>query len=239
MIKRGKQLIRSHMNMEYNFTGIRIQEGSLIPVDWALSIELIAQDKKGKTKKDIEYEAGITYQKIFFWLEANMHNIVVVDTSKEDDMYIANLSSNIMMYCPGNPGDDMLIQLLHAKLTSLSSAELMVGEITLKGTDTSIQYTFDCEDGNYNLPLLVPEYFTDGETLDETPWWTRDDGFCFEFLKPDNLDISEEEKEMLRTRIDPMDEFYRVIGELKDTNFGIVKEPARIVQVEKWKPKKV
>lgn len=239
MIKRGKHLIRSHMTMEYAFTGIRIQEGSLTPVDWVLSVELIAQEKKGKTKHDIEYDAGIVYQKILFWLEANMHNIVAVNTMNDDDMYIANLSSNIMFYCPGNPSDDMLIQLLHAKLTSLSSEDLIVGELELKGSDTSIRYTFDCEDGNYTLPKQIPEYFMDGPTLDDAPWWMRDDGFCFEFLKPDDLDIPEEEKEALRTRIDPMDEFERVIGELKESSLGIVKEPARIVQIEKWKPRKV
>jgi len=240
MTKKNKHLITNHMSMEYNFTGIRIQNGSLTPVDWAMSIDLIAQEKKGKTKDETEYDAGVIYQKILFWLEANMHNIVVVNTTNEDDMYIANLSSNIMMYCPGNPGDDMLIKLLHAKLTKLSSDDLIVGEITLKGSDTSIRYTFDCDSrAGYDLPEVITEYFTDGPTLDEIPWWDRADGFCFEFLSPDELDIPEEEKEALRTRIDPLDEFYRVIGEIKDSSLGIVREPARIVQIEKWKPKKV
>jgi hypothetical protein len=227
------------MTMEYNFTGIRIQNSTLTPVDWHLEIDLLVSEKKGKTKKDIEYEAGLIYQKIYFWMETNLPSIVVVDTTKEEDLYIANLSSNIMMYCPGNPGDDLVIQLLHAKLVALSTEHLMIGEIHLKGSDTSIKYSFDCVDGNYGLPILVSEYFTDGDTLDETPWWTRNDGFCFEFLKPDDLDITDEEKEELNNRIDPMDEFYRIIGELKDTSFGVVKEPARIVQIEKWKPKKV
>lgn len=239
MTKKGKHLNISTMSMEYAFTGIRIQEGSLTPVDWSLTVELIAEEKKGKTKQDIEYQAGITYQKILFWLEANMHGIVMVNTLNDDDMYIANLSSNIMMYCPGNPGDDMIIQLLHAKLTSLSSEELMVGVIELKGSDTSIRYMFDSTNGEYNLPKQISEYFVDGPTLDNEPWWMRDDGFCFEFLKPDDLDISEEEKEILRTRVDPMDEFERVIGELKESSFGIVKEPAKIVKIEKWKPRKV
>lgn len=239
MTKRGKNLNISLMTMEYSFTGIRIQEGLLTPVDWSLEVDLIAQEMKGKTKQDIEYNAGIVYQKILFWLEANMHGIVMVNTMNDDDMYIANLSSNIMMYCPGNPSDDMLIRLLHAKLTSLSSEDLIVGLIKLKGSDTSIRYEFDCTNGEYELPKQISEYFADGPTLDDAPWWMRDDGFCFEFLKPDELDIPEEEKEILRTRVDPMDEFERVIGELKNATLGIVKEPAKIVKVEKWKPRKV
>lgn len=239
-MKRGKHQIKSHMTMEYNFSGIRLQDGMLTPVDWNMQVDLIATGKKGKTEEDVEQDAGIIYQKIYFWLEANLQGIVVVSTKNSEDLYIANLSSNIMMYCPDNPSDDMLIQLLHAKLTSLSTEDLVIGEIQLKGSDTSIRYTYDCLDGNYGLPTLVSEYFTDGPTQDDAPWWMRDDGFCFEFLKPDELDLTDEEKAVLAERVDPMDEFYRVVAELKNSAaIGVMREPAKIVKVEKWNPKKV
>jgi hypothetical protein len=141
------------------------------------------------------------------------------------------------MYCPDNPGDDVIIQLLHSKLTALSESELLVGEIHLKGNDTSLQYTFDCQDGNYGLPLTAAEYCTESKTRDELPWWTRDDGFCFEFMKPGASGQTDEE--YFAEIVDPMSEFERLITDAVDTHIGIVKEPAKIVQVEKWKPRKV
>lgn len=235
MMKRGRQVIRSYMTLNYKFSGIRIQDGYLTPVDWDLSVNLVAMGKKGKTKEEIEHSAGVTYQKLYFWLDTNLHQIITVNVDNEDDLYLANLSSNITMYCPGNPSDDMIIRLLHSKLAILAGSELEVGEIQLRGSDTSLQYTFDCAD-DYNLPELTKDYYTEGTTRDETPWWKRHDGFCFEFVKPDDTEISHDE--LFKDVIDPLDEFNRVLAE-SDTQIGIVKEPARIVQVEKWKPKTI
>jgi hypothetical protein len=237
MMKRGKQVIRSYMTLEYVFTGIRLRECSLTPVDWALTINLIAQGRKGRTQQESEFKAGIAYQRLYFWLDTNLPNTIMVDVNKEDDLYIANLSSNIMMYCPGNPGDDIIIQLLHSKLSVLAGDELSIGEIHLSGSDTSIQYTFDSQDGIYGLPITTTEYYPEGIARDEIPWWSRNDGFCFEFIRPADVKITDEE--LFKDISDPMDEFERKMIEMSDTHIGLVKEPARIVQVEKWKPKTI
>jgi hypothetical protein len=237
MIKRGRHAIKSHMTLEYGFTGIRIQESHLTPVDWKISIDLVATGKKGKTKEEVEYEAGIAYQKIYFWLDTNLPGIVMLDVGNEDDLYLSNLSSNITMYCPGNPGDDLIIQLLHSKVTALASPELMVGEIHLKGSDTALQYTFDCSDSEYSLPLATADYYTEHTTRDLVPWWSRDDGFCFEFIRPTDLEMTDEE--LFGDIVDPMDEFEKIITDATDMHIGVIREPAKIVQVEKWKPKKV
>lgn len=237
MMKKGRHIIKSYMTLEYEFSGTRIQDAYLTPVDWKLTVNLVAAEKKGKTKEEIEQQAGITYQKIYFWLDTNLPSILAVDVSKEDDLYIANLSSNIMLYCPGNPSDDLLIQLLHAKISTIAEPDLMVGQMTLKGSDTSLQYTFDCPDGEYSIPVTTESYYTEGTTRDEVPWWFRNDGFCFEFVRPGDTEITDEE--LFKDIVDPMEEFTRIVNEMADTSISMVREPARIVQVEKWKPKTV
>ena len=236
MIKKGKHIIKSYMTLDYSFTGIRIQDTVLTPVDWLLSITLVAGTKKSKAKEEIEYNATIAYQKIYFWLDTNLPSIVVVDVTDEDDLYIANLSSNITMYCPSNPHDDILVQLLHAKISALAGEHLIVGEIKLKGSDTNLEYTFDEPEDGYELPRATAEYYTEGKTRDGVPWWFRDDGFCFEFVDPEDETIPEDK--IFDGIIDPLDEFRRIISEV-DATIGITKEPARIVQIEKWKPKKI
>lgn len=237
MIRRGKQIIKNHMTLDYEFTGIRLQGSYLTPVDWTLKVNLIASEKKGKTKQDIESAASLAYQKLYFWLETNMPSIVVVDVTSEDDLYLSNLTSNITMFCPGNPGDDMLVKLLHSKLSALSGNELIVSEITLKGSDTSLHYTYDCEDGDYGLPATTEEYCPVGIRRDEQPWWSRDDGFCLEFIRSEEDKVEDRDK-LFEGVVDPMTEFYRIISEV-DEHFNLMKEPAKIVQVEKWKPRKV
>ena len=140
-----------------------------------------------------------------------------------------------MLYCPAEPYDDVIVQLLHSKMATLSDGNLLIGETRLKGSDMSVQYSFEPDAAGYNFPVTTEEYYTEGTARDEKPWWMRDDGFSFEFIRPEDTEISDEE--LFKDIVDPMDEFNKVINEM-DINIGI-KEPARIVQVEKWKPKKV
>lgn len=229
MMTLGKHRIKRHMSMEYNFSGIRILSGNLIPVDWHLSVDIVALDKKGQSTEESEFNATVSYQRLYFWLETNLPHVVVVDVSNRDDLYLANLSSNIMLYSYDDPYDDNIAQLLHAKLTSLADGDLRIGEIRLKGSDVSIQYSFH-PDGGYDLPMTTDEYYTEGETIHSIPWWGRNDGFCSEFVKLD---------ENSANIVDPMIEFDKFIKDAAENSVGIVREPARIVKVEKWQPRKV
>lgn len=237
MIKKGRHLIRNYMTLEYDFSGIRIQESALTPVDWKLSVDLATLDKKGKKKEEIEYAASIAYQKMYYWLDTNMPSIIMVDVTNNDDLFIANLSSNIMMYCPGNPGDDIIVQLLHAKLTALADTDLIVGQIRLKGSDTSLQYTYSISDiSERRLPVETEEYYTAGQPRHSVPWWDRKDGFCFEFIVHPNPTINDT---LTESMIDPLDEFDKLVQGLPENQTAVIKEPAKIVQVERWKPKRV
>ena len=237
MIKKGRHLIRNYMTLEYDFTGLRSLDGYLVPVDWKLAVDLVAVNNNRKIIEENEFEAGVTYQKIYFWLDTNLPNIIVVDVNNENDLYIANLSSNIMMYCPGIPSDDLIIQLLHAKICTLAKNNMMIGEARLSSSDTSLKYAFDCADTGYQLPTTTAEYYSEGTTRDKQSWWFRDDGFCFEFVRPENNDQTDEE--LFSDIIDPMTEFQKFVTDVSDVRIGSMKEPAKIVQIEKWKPKKV
>ena len=168
MMTVGRHQIRSHMTLEYEFSGIRIHGDNLIPVDWKLTVNLIAPQKKKSTREESEYIAGLTYQRLYFWLESNLPDIIIVDTHNEPGMFIANTAANIMMYCPDEPFDEMIIQLLHYKLTALSDKTLVVGEVHLKGSDVTAGYSYDCVDGEYSLPAAVSEYM-EGVTMHQNP----------------------------------------------------------------------
>jgi hypothetical protein len=237
MMKVGKYVIKNHMTLDYAFTGIRIQDSALTPVDWILQIDVVVPFEKGKSMSESESKASYTYQKLYFWLDTNLPSFIAVDVNNEDDFYIASMSSNIVMYCPGNPGDDLLIQLIHTKLTTLADNHLVIGEIRLRGSDTSMRYTFDCTEAENALPKTIASYCKSGTARDKDPWWFRNDGFCFEFIKPEDSAISDEE--LFGDITDPMAEFERIISEMSAEDMAPVKEPARIVQVDKWKPKKI
>lgn len=233
MNKKSKSVVKNFMTLDFDFTGIRIQEGYLTPVDWSLSVDLFALEKGTQSKDEVESAAAFVFQKIYFWLNTNLQGIVAVDVSSDEDLLLANLSSNITMFCPGNPGDELIIRLLHAKLTSLAGEDLIIGPMRLRASDASLQYNYDCMDGEYDLPRSADEYYQEYPCQDPAPWWTRDDGFCFEFAKAD----TPEAVEIAKNIVDPLDEFYSIIAEY--SAHGMNREPAKIIKIDKWKPKKV
>ncbi|HEY6436927.1 MAG TPA: hypothetical protein VIY47_10065, partial [Ignavibacteriaceae bacterium] len=111
---------------------------------------------------------------------------------------------------------------------------LVIGEMHLKGSDTSLAYTFDSTDGIYDLPIETKDYYEGMKTKDDTPWWYRNDGFCFEITCPES---ETENKDFFSDIVDPMLEFDRTIA--THSHIRLSKEPAKIIQIEKWKPKTI
>lgn len=240
MMKIGKNIVKNYMTLKYQFSGARLQETVITPVDWELEIKIASLERKNKNKSDLTDNVDISYQKIYFWLDTNLPKCIMVNATDPDDLYISNLIGNVVMHCPGNPGDDLIVQLLHSKLYVLSGPDLFIGEISLFGSDLSIKYTFDTQHNVYLLPESTKDYFGDIGVIakENTPWWARDDGFCFDFLKPADSDIPDEE--IYKNIVDPMDEFYNIISELSSENkTSLSEEPAKIIRLDKWKPKKV
>jgi len=231
--------VKNYMTMKFNFGGVRFYENMLNPVEWELSVNVVGVDVEGDTKNAIRELGSLAYQKIYFWLDSNLTNVVVCDVNEEMGFNVCNVVDNMMMYCPGEPTDDLIIQLLHAKLTSLAGKNLFIGEMTLSSTDTSASYTF-CGPDKYQgqvLPKKTADYVS-YEALHKIPWWARDDGYCFEFLRLDPDDTTPLEI-MFKDIEDPMKRFEKSLIDGYDEVYQTETKPAEIIQVERWHPKTV
>ena len=234
----GKQRVNSFMTLDYEFMGTRLMDGSITPVQWTISMDMVVPEKKTGNKVDNEYNATVAFQKISFFLDTNLQNIVIANVTCNEDMLLANNSTNITMYCPGEPFDDLIVRLLHSKLSMLVVDDIIIGDIRIKSSDMSVSYTYNVATGDYNLPETVLDYI-DRPCIsrDTLPWWSRDDGFCFEFLSPMPAAGAAPNLDLFKDVVDPIDEFYRIIAETMDDETE--KEPASIVKVDRWKPKKI
>lgn len=232
MMKIGKTIVRSYMTLKHSFSGIRLQETILTPVDWNIEVQMASIERPGRSHEEFERSVAIAYQKIYYWLDINLSRCIMVDVTNPTDLYISHMVGNVAMHYPGSPGDDMLVELLHAKLSKLAGKDIFIGQVSASGSDLSVKYSFDVQDSHYNLPAKTNEYLEDIEAKEEIPWWFRDDGFCFDFLKSPNAEL---DNEMFNSIVDPMEEFYAMLDQLSEEN----KEPATIVRLDKWKPKKV
>lgn len=237
-MKIGKELVRSHMTINYEFPGIRVLDNGLQPTTWQLDMDVVAMEiGPDATAEKMQANGTMAFQKIFFWLDALMPGIVMVDPKNKGGMNIATTIDNAMLYCPGEPTDDILIQLFHSKLSAITEGVLFIGEMRLTSDDTSAKYTFSTTKKQYDLPKKVKNYCV-LDAMDTKPWWTRDDGLCFEKLKPDSM--SEEEIKLAYASIeDPLDVFEEAYNVGMDVVFTPEEEdtaPAEILEVAKWQP---
>jgi hypothetical protein len=241
MKKINKNDIKSFMTLNFDFAGTRIMEKYIFPVEWKLKVNLVAVDYgSDRTHKEMHTASGITYQKLHFWLESCLPDVVMLDSANEVGMLVVSKIDNIMMHCPGDPTDDLLVRLIHAKLSSIAGDNILIKEVYLESNDSSASYTFALTDIGYDLPATVKEY-VNLRSLHTTPWWARNDGFSFEFLAPAEGDIAPEE--IFKNVSDPLQEFenallggFGMITEVMPTDAKDNK-PAQIIQLDKWKPK--
>jgi hypothetical protein len=234
-MKIGTEDVKSFMTLKYNFPGVRILEDCLSPTYWSVNVNLVAvdYDKNSHPVSTMQANGSIAYQKAYYWMESMLPGIILTNIDNKFGLSIATTATNPMMYCPGDPTDDLLVQLIHAKLAAITNNHLYIGEITLDSNDTSAGYTFCRLKDGYTLPDKVKDY-VDLPSLHRKPWWHRDDGFCFEFLKQKNN--KEKIADIYKDVFDPLKEFEEMlINEQEYTQ----KEPAEIIHVDKWKPKKV
>lgn len=229
--------VKNYMTLKFAFNGIRIIDNSLDPVEWELSVNMVGVDVLEASQERIQELGSMAYQKVYYWLDSIMPGIVIVDVADEMGVNIANYVENMMMYCPGEPTDDVLIQLIHAKCTAIAGPHLRIGEMVLSSSDTSASYTYAGPDsfGQPSLPKKTGDYM-EQESMYSVPWWDRPDGFCFEFIRIEGDDETPLD-ELYGDVIDPLKEFEKSFNHRKLEL--IPNEPAEIIHVEKWKPRKV
>lgn len=219
------------MTVNYAFTGCRIFDDTIIPCDWTLSFNLMGKESPEETPERI-------VERIHFWLEIALDNLLMVNVGDECALDVADLLSNQVLYTPGAPTDDLLVRLFHAKLSAISSQGFSVEALTLSASDSNTSYTFhpDPQQG-YNLPKTVLEY-TGSKGVEDDAWWHRNDGWTFDFLIPE--DEGFDPKEWFAEITDPLiafDEVYDAVenGTVDEVIPTETSEDGKIIKVDIWK----
>jgi hypothetical protein len=225
------------MTFNFKFRASRLQSTYITPVNFTVSVDIVIPDEKTKTKEQLEKDSFTSLQKISFLFENILDNVIIADVLNLEDLEVCNSLSNDVLFCPGSASDDIIARLLHAKVTALSTNVFTVGKMVVSADDTQYSFTLQPMANDNILPKTTAEYL-DGVTLQHNiPWWNRNDGFIYEIIMPVNEESSEIEDEL---PIDPFIQFDKFIDEfMEESSVNTNPIPAKLVQVEKWKPKTV
>lgn len=235
-MKIGREQVPSFMTLNYSFAGAKMFGQFLQPAMWDLEIEMVVLVNDKDPEQDTDEFGDVVFNKLLFWLETTMPNIIVSDINNQEGISIITAIDNSMMYTPGEPSDALIVRLLHSKISAILSSHLALGRIKLKSTDQMVSYVFELDSTNgYSLPSL-PDYCPADVTHD-IPWWARPDGFCFEFILPEDEDERKEAIAVYEKIEDPLAQFDEYHANLDEEMQGGNK-PAEIIEVP-WNPKKI
>lgn len=167
----------------YIFSAVRVFEKTLVPTDVMLKIAASASQMLDDTARQEKVEEG--FKKLAFWVEAVLSNSIIIDVASDKFGDIANGISNTVMFCPDNPTDHLLVQLLHSKIVAITRGLFDIHSISITTSDTNNFETHFRNDGGYDLPSV--EYFP-GEIIHDKPWWERPTIEVCEFPKGIDLE---------------------------------------------------
>lgn len=227
MARKRKVIQGSFVRIFHKFSAIRVVEDELIPVNIDLTVTMMSYE-------DTDDRDAVTaaYRRVNLWLEANLIDVIIVDTQNEFGMTIASHVGNVVLMCPDAPSDDILAQVIHHKLSVISNNSLYVGQLGLHSSDSQSEYVFEnAGTTGYLLPKTVGEYIS-VPSLYDVPWWARDDGFCFELLKPESQSHIPDD-EYFGDVTDPLEQVEEELAYLSGS------ESQSVIKVEKWTPKVV
>lgn len=220
MIKHGNKILSQYVTIKFSFSGNRVEDCYFYPTVWDLEIDIVALLSR-TTSEDSAQDA---YQKLKFWIDNVLPDSIVVSGENEVDMSLAALPDNNIIVLPGAPTNDVLVRVIHSKLTSLSDGHIIIGKISLGSSDTDVVQCYSLGPAGYELPETTDYYFSQ-DTIHAVPWWSRTDGFTFEMV-----DVEES------SRItDPLD-LYKQMSGITDKDCQTL---ANVVKMTKWVPKAV
>lgn len=234
-MKVRNEIVNNFMTITFKFPSVRVIHSVLEPVVFNLDLNLtsLADISKPKEFTEIQAEGNIAFQKLYFWLESVLPGVVMVDATDKAGFGFSALVGNIIMHCPGEPIDELLVRMLHSKISAIVGSKLIIGEITLGADESGTSYTFVPDGYGYHLPETVRSYL-DLPSLNKKPWWCRKDGFCFEFVK--GKDIKEKLEVLYAGIPDPLEEYE---ANLREALSGKSQASAPIIEHDTWKPKKL
>lgn len=164
----------SYMTIEHTFMGIRLLNNTLTPAKWKIVVSICGLDVDTIDDEDYDKEVIAAHRKIETWLEYFFTDVIFIDGTDDCSLEIFDDWSldNTLVYTPGTPTNDVILQTLHSKFFALAGDFLYIGKSTIKSTDSKSTFVFN----NPDQECILDDVFYIGEfPVHEFPWWERYD----------------------------------------------------------------
>lgn len=234
--------VEAYMTLEHKLWGVRVLDGKFSIGQWQLVINFAGIDNPDADPETHQIQLAATYQKLNYWLEYFLDSALFVNAAKEElTGPLCELAlENSTLLLPGDPTDDLIIRVLHSKISVLAGEFLLIGKISLKCTDTASTFNYTNNASGYKLPCA--NYVGDSP-VHLLPWWERDDidTYDYNFDDLDEGTLEEARKDLNTGYIlqEIVNDIYRTLSPDEDVRPGSIAEIISIDDTNKWTPKEV
>ena len=158
--------------LKHTFTAVRVFDYSLSPVTFALQIHCCIPGGVSPTVHSTQDKAAVSFQVLKLWMQNMLEEVTLVNPLSEVGEFLLGVSENKTMTIPGEPDDNILVQVLYSKISAITKGHLDIIKVVLSSTDTddTEQHLIITKDFKNSLPDIS---YMEDDVVHATPWWDR------------------------------------------------------------------
>ena len=182
------------VSFKTSVNAIRVIDRELLSASIRLRMDIANQDVD--TTQDSVFRSQVAMAKMRYWLDECLSNSVMF--SRDNDWAVntflstspENLgTSNPVTILPGDPTEDLLVQVIQSKLQSLVGSSMTIGNVELEIEDGhGLMFTY-VGDGELELP--TNEEWVGEHCYFGRPWWCRDDASTMDIIAGEDDDVED------------------------------------------------
>jgi hypothetical protein len=163
----------------------------------SINLKLDVVDGVGVSRDDPKalFKSQVAMIKMRYWLSEILEGSLIFNRDNEwaVDIFFSSEgnrgASNNLVILPGEPTEDILVQILQSKLSALGGGHLLIGNLDLEISDGhGLSFTYVGQ-GEDELPAM-DEWIGD-HTYFSKPWWARDDASTIDITPDEDSDLGE------------------------------------------------
>ena len=164
---------------------VRMIEESILPVRLKIDASIIPDDDS-----EVD-EINNVFVKVKTWLDNILSMGIAFSATNETAIALfvhdngMPVTDNTVLISPGEPTDELLCALIHAKLNALGDGVIEFVNTKVVG-DSDFRLSF-CFEGDANDILPPHDEWLSNETFFDKPWWNRNDGTTHDFPCEDSM----------------------------------------------------
>lgn len=172
---------------------IRVLDRQVQPLKMNLKVDIVEGDQATPGDQLALVKSQLSMAKIRYWLTEVLEGSILMN--RDNDWALNSFmgvedddgSTNQIVILPGEPTEDLLIQILQSKLQAFGGEILQIGSIELDSNDGSgLSFTYIGE-GEYDLP--TNEEWVGERAYFDKPWWSRDDSSTMDAIADEDDDL--------------------------------------------------